>query len=40
MSYWSTPLDALEDPDLLAEWASKGIEAAARAKAPKTRRRP
>ncbi len=32
MSYWSAPLDALEDPDLLAEWASRGIEAAAREK--------
>lgn len=40
MSYWSAPLDALEDPDLLAAWAGKGIEAAARAKAPKARRKP
>lgn len=32
MSYWSTPLEALEDPDALADWAGKGIEAAARAK--------
>lgn len=41
MSYWSTPLEALEDRDALAEWAGKGIEAAARAKSkPKTRRKP
>ena len=41
MSYWSAPLDALEDPDALAEWAGKGIEAAARAKSkPKPRRKP
>ena len=41
MSYWSTPLEALEDPDLLAAWAGRGIDAAARAKTkPKTRRRP
>ena len=39
MSYWSAPLDALEDPDLLAAWAGKGIEAAARAK-DKPRRKP
>ncbi|MDO8800928.1 TfoX/Sxy family protein [Phenylobacterium sp.] len=32
MSYWSTPLEALEDPDLLAAWAGKGIDAAARGK--------
>ena len=40
MRYWSAPLDALEDPDALAIWASKGLEAAARAKAPKVRRGP
>lgn len=39
MSYWSAPLDALEDPDLLAAWAGKGVEAAARAKA-KPKRKP
>ena len=33
MSYWSAPLDALEDPEVLAAWAGKGIEAAARARA-------
>ncbi|WP_340645636.1 TfoX/Sxy family protein [Phenylobacterium sp.] len=39
MSYWSAPLDALEDPDLLAAWAGKGLEAAARAKV-KPKRKP
>lgn len=40
MSYWSVPLEALEDPDVLAEWAYRGIDAAMRAQAgkrPKTR---
>ena len=32
MSYWSAPLEALEDPELLAAWAGKGVDAAARAK--------
>ena len=32
MSYWTTPLDALEDSEVLAAWAGKGLEAAARAK--------
>ncbi|WP_421934664.1 TfoX/Sxy family protein [Phenylobacterium sp.] len=41
MSYWSAPLEALEDPDALAAWAGKGIEAAARAKTkPKRRTKP
>lgn len=39
MSYWSAPLEALEDPDALADWATKGIEAAARAKS-KPKRKP
>ncbi len=38
MSYWSVPLDALEDPDLLVDWARKGVEAAMRAKAGKRKR--
>jgi len=33
MSYFNAPLDALEDPDALADWARKAIDAAARAKA-------
>ncbi|MDO8381342.1 TfoX/Sxy family protein [Phenylobacterium sp.] len=41
MSYWCAPLEALEDPDLLAAWAGKAIEAAVRAKTkPRTRRKP
>lgn len=38
MSYWSAPLEALEDPDALAAWARKGTEAAARAKTPAPKR--
>lgn len=40
MSYWSVPLEALEDPELLAQWANRGLDAAVRAqaKAQKTRR--
>jgi len=33
MSYWSTPSEALEDPQVLATWAGRGLEAATRAKA-------
>lgn len=39
MSYWSVPLEALEDPDLLAEWAHRGLDAAARAKVAKPRKK-
>ncbi|MDP3632950.1 TfoX/Sxy family protein [Phenylobacterium sp.] len=39
MSYWTTPLDALEDPEVLAAWAGKGLEAAARART-KPKRKP
>jgi TfoX/Sxy family transcriptional regulator of competence genes len=39
MSYWSAPLEALEDPDLLADWVRKALAAAERAKAPKPRKR-
>lgn len=38
MSYWSAPLEALEDPDLLAEWARKALGAAERARAPKPKK--
>lgn len=40
MSYWTVPLDALEDPDLLAGWAMKALAAAERAQAGKTARKP
>lgn len=39
MSYWSAPLDALEDPDVLAEWCHKALDASVRAKAPKPRKK-
>ena len=39
MSYWSLPPDALEDPDVLASWVGKAVEAALRAKAPKSKAR-
>jgi DNA transformation protein len=39
MSYWTAPLEALEDPDLLADWARKALDASARAKAPKPRKK-
>lgn len=39
MSYWSAPLEALEDPDNLAVWVHKAIDAAVRAKGPKPRKR-
>lgn len=35
MSYWSAPLEALEDPDVLAEWSAKALDAAMRAKTGK-----
>lgn len=38
MSYWSVPLDALEDPDEMRTWSARALDAALRAKAPKTRR--
>lgn len=38
MSYWSAPLEALEDPEVLAEWSAKALDAAMRAKAPKPRK--
>ncbi len=39
MSYQSLPPDALEDPAALADWVGKAIEAALRAKAPKSKAR-
>lgn len=39
MSYWSAPLEALEDPDLLAEWAHRGLDAAARAQTGKSKKK-
>lgn len=39
MSYWLAPLDALEDPELLAQWVQKALSAAARAKAAKPAKR-
>ncbi|WP_332770720.1 TfoX/Sxy family protein [Phenylobacterium sp.] len=38
MSYCAAPLEALEDPEALAKWAGKAIDAAARAKAPKPKK--
>lgn len=38
MSYWSAPLEALEDPDVLAAWCHKALDASARAKAPRSRK--
>jgi DNA transformation protein and related proteins len=34
-NYFTVPLEALEDPDLLVGWACKALEAAARAQAGK-----
>ncbi|MBT9471250.1 MAG: TfoX/Sxy family protein [Pseudomonadota bacterium] len=39
MSYWSVPLDALEDPDEMRVWSTRALDAALRAKAPKSRKR-
>lgn len=39
MSYWSAPLDALEDPEVLALWCHKALDASARAKAPKPKKK-
>ncbi|HEX5377037.1 MAG TPA: TfoX/Sxy family protein [Phenylobacterium sp.] len=38
MSYWSAPLEALEDPDALVAWSGKALDAAVRARAPKPRK--
>jgi DNA transformation protein len=39
MGYWSAPLEALEDPDALAEWARRALDAAARAKTKTPKKR-
>lgn len=39
LSYFAVPIDVLEQPDELAEWARKALAAAARKSAPKPRRR-
>jgi len=39
MSYYEAPPDALEDPDALRPWARSAVEAAARTKAKRPRRR-
>ena len=39
MPYWETPADVLEDPDDLAEWATKALRAARSAKAAKPKRK-
>ena len=39
MSYWQPPAEALDDREMLCEWARKGCEAADRAAGKKTRRR-
>ena len=38
-NYWSVPADVLEQPDELAEWARKALDAAARKSAAKPKRR-
>jgi len=39
MSYWSAPLEALEDPDSLDRWARLALAAALRARSGKARAR-
>ena len=39
MSYWQPPADALDDREMLCEWARKGCEAADRAAGKKKRKR-
>lgn len=40
MSYHTVPTDALDSPDILCQWARKGIAAATRAAAAKKPRKP
>ena len=40
MSYWTAPLDALEDPEQLEHWARLALAAAERAKKPARRKTP
>ena len=35
MSYWTVPLEALEDPDEMTAWTRRALDAALRAKAGK-----
>lgn len=37
MSYWTVPLEALEDPDEMAAWTTRALDSALRAKAGKRR---
>ncbi len=39
MSYWQPPAEAMDDREMLCEWAQKGCEAAERAAVKKTRKR-
>ncbi|MEO7318773.1 MAG: TfoX/Sxy family protein [Chthoniobacteraceae bacterium] len=39
MSYWQPPAEAMDDREMLCEWARKGVEAADRAAKKKTRGR-
>ncbi len=39
MPYWEAPADVLENPDDLAEWATKALRAARTAKAAKPKRK-
>lgn len=38
LGYWTLPEAALDDPDEAVRWARLGVEAAFRAKAPKTKK--
>ena len=39
MNYWQPPAEAMDDREMLCDWARKGVEAAERAAAGKKRRR-
>ena len=39
MSYWQPPAEAMDDREMLCEWARKGCEAAERATVKKKRKR-
>jgi DNA transformation protein len=38
MSYWTVPMEALEDPDEMAAWTARALDAAMRAKTVKKKR--
>jgi DNA transformation protein len=38
MSYWTVPMEALEDPDEMAAWTTRALDAAMRAKTVKRKR--